>query len=172
MFLKKNKGVPRNSLLLSSPVPRNSGPYSLDHQKYFSLFPFLRTKYLICAQAWSAFVKKPFVKLRPAYFVKLVFAYVVNGAKIKLTAKSRDTEHLRFKDTKRIMSPETFPDFREINCNTNCLLTWLGPYCDDLGPIFPSTARASSVSKLFIKWHSVSDSKMPFRWLALKHVRL
>ena len=70
------------------------------------------------------------------------------------------------------MSPETFPDFREINCNTNCLLTWLGPYCDDLGPIFPSTARASSVSKLFIKWHSVSDSKMPFRWLALKHVRL
>ena len=116
--------------------------------------------------------EKPFVKLRPAYFVKLVFAYVGNGIKIKITAKFRDKEHFRFKDTKRIISPETFPDFREINCNTNCLLTSLGPYCDDLGPIFPSTARASSVSKLFIKWHSVSDSKMPFRWLALKHVRL
>ena len=25
---------------------------------------------------------------------------------------------------------------------------------------------------LFIMWHSVSDSKMHFRWLALKHVRL
>ena len=35
-------------------------------------------------------------------------------------------------------------------------------------PIFPSTARTSSVSKLFIIWHSVSDSKMHFRWLALK----
>ena len=29
----------------------------------------------------------------------------------------------------------------------------LGPYCHDLGPIFPSTARASEVSKLFIIWH-------------------
>ena len=28
--------------------------------------------------------------------------------------------------------------------------------------------RGSSVSKLFIIWHSVSDSKMHFRWLALK----
>ena len=39
----------------------------------------------------------------------------------------------------------------------------LGPYCHDRGPMFPSTARASSVSKLFIIWHSVSDSKMHFR---------
>ena len=43
-----------------------------------------------------------------------------------------------------------------------------GPYCLDRGPIFPSTDRASSVSKLFIIWHSVSDSRMHFRWLALK----
>ena len=37
-----------------------------------------------------------------------------------------------------------------------------GPYWGILArrPIFPSTARASSVSKLFIIWHSVSDSKM------------
>jgi len=28
--------------------------------------------------------EKPFVKLRPAYSVKLVFSYVVNGIKIKI----------------------------------------------------------------------------------------
>ena len=38
----------------------------------------------------------------------------------------------------------------------------LGPYCHDRGPIFPSTARASSFSKSFIIWHSVSDSKIHF----------
>ena len=57
--------------------------------------------------------EKPFVKLRPAYSVKLVFLYVVNGIKIKMTAKFRDTEHLRFEDTKRIMSPGKFRVFRE-----------------------------------------------------------
>ena len=36
---KINQGVPRNSFLLSSPVPRNSAPCSLYHQKYSSLFP-------------------------------------------------------------------------------------------------------------------------------------
>ena len=30
---------------------------------------------------------KPFVKLRPAYSVKLVFSYVVKGIKMKITAK-------------------------------------------------------------------------------------
>ena len=48
--------------------------------------------------------------------------------------------------------------------NTNRLLTEregrTGEYCHDRGPIFPSTARASEVSKRFIIWHSVSDSKM------------
>ena len=43
-----------------------------------------------------------------------------------------------------------------------------GPYCHDQGPIFPSTAQASSVSKLFIIWHSVSDSKIHF-WLDRFH---
>ena len=57
--------------------------------------------------------EKPFLKLRPAYFVKLVFSYVVKRIKIKITAKFRLTEHLRFEDTKRIMSPEQFRDFRE-----------------------------------------------------------
>ena len=57
--------------------------------------------------------EKPFVKLRPAYSVNLVFLYVVKAIKIKITAKFRDTEHLRFEDTKRIMSPEKFRVFRE-----------------------------------------------------------
>ena len=42
-----------------------------------------------------------------------MFLYVVKGIKIKITAKFRDTEHLRFEDIKRIMSPEKFPVFRE-----------------------------------------------------------
>ena len=53
--------------------------------------------------------EKPFVKLRPAYSVKLVFSYVVKGIKIKITAKFRASMHLRFEDTKRIMSPEMRP---------------------------------------------------------------
>ena len=51
--------------------------------------------------------EKPFVKLRPAYSVKLVFSYVVKG--IKITAKFRASRRLRFEDTKRIMSPEMRP---------------------------------------------------------------
>ena len=53
--------------------------------------------------------EKPFVKLRPAYSVKLVFSYVVKGIKIKITAKFRASRRLRFEDTKRIMSPEMRP---------------------------------------------------------------
>ena len=40
LFLK-NTGIPQNSLLLSSPVSRNSASCSVDHQKYSSLFPTL-----------------------------------------------------------------------------------------------------------------------------------
>ena len=53
--------------------------------------------------------EKPFVKLRPAYSVKLVFTYVVKGIKIKITAKFRASRSLRLEDTKRIMSPEMRP---------------------------------------------------------------
>ena len=53
--------------------------------------------------------EKPFVKVRPAYSVKLVFSYVVKGIKIKITAKFRALRRLRFEDTKRIMSPEIRP---------------------------------------------------------------
>ena len=57
--------------------------------------------------------EKPFVKTRPAYSVKLVFSYVVKGIKIKIIAKFGASRRLRFEDTKRIMSPEMFRDFRE-----------------------------------------------------------
>ena len=62
--------------------------------------------------------EKPFVKLRPAYSVKLVFSYVVKRIKVKITAKFRDTGHLNFEDTKRTMSPEKIRAFRET-----------GPWC-------------------------------------------
>ena len=60
-------------------------------------------------RSWGPFLKspeKPFVKLRPAYFVTLIFSYVVKGIKIKITAEFRATRRLRFENTKRIMSPE------------------------------------------------------------------
>ena len=50
--------------------------------------------------------EKPFVKLRPAYSVKLIFSYVLKGIKIEIAAKFRAWKLLRFEDTKRIMSPE------------------------------------------------------------------
>ena len=53
--------------------------------------------------------EKPFVKLQPAYSVKLVFSYVVKGIKTKITAKFRASRRLSFEDTKRIMSPEMRP---------------------------------------------------------------
>ena len=48
----------------------------------------------------------PFVKVRPAYSVKLVFSYVVMGIKIKIIAESRASRSLRFEDIKIIMSSE------------------------------------------------------------------
>ena len=53
--------------------------------------------------------EKPFVKVRPAYSVKLVFSYVVKGLKTKITAKFRVSRRFRFEDTNRIMSPEIHP---------------------------------------------------------------
>ena len=53
--------------------------------------------------------EKLFVKVRPAYSVKLVFSHVVKGIKIKIIAKFRASRRLRFEDTKRIMSPKIHP---------------------------------------------------------------
>ena len=54
--------------------------------------------------------ENPFLKLRPAYSVKLVFWYVVKGITIKITAKFRATRRLCFAEKKRIMSPEMHPN--------------------------------------------------------------
>ena len=53
--------------------------------------------------------QKPSVRFRSAYSVKLVFSCVVNGRKIKITAKFRASRRLRFEHTKRIMPPEMRP---------------------------------------------------------------
>ena len=53
--------------------------------------------------------EKPFVNVRPAYSVKLVFSYVVKGIKITIIAKFRASRRLCFENTKRIMSPEICP---------------------------------------------------------------
>ena len=53
--------------------------------------------------------EKPFVKLRPAHSVRLVFSYVVKEIKIKIGVKFRASRFLGFEDTKRTMSPEMRP---------------------------------------------------------------
>ena len=53
--------------------------------------------------------EKPFVKLLPAYSIKLIFSHVVKGIKIKITAVFRASRRLRFEGTKRITSPEIRP---------------------------------------------------------------
>ena len=42
--------------------------------------------------------EKPFVNLRPAYSVKLVFSYVVKGIKIKITSRHRTPSFWRHKE--------------------------------------------------------------------------
>ena len=53
--------------------------------------------------------EKPFVKLRSAHALKLVFSYVVKGIKIKITAKFCSSRRLSFEDKKIIMSLEMSP---------------------------------------------------------------
>ena len=57
--------------------------------------------------------EEPFVKLRPAYSVKLVFSYVVKEIKIKISAKCRTSRRLRFEEAKRIMRPKSFGTFEK-----------------------------------------------------------
>ena len=77
---------------------------------------------------WGPFLEspeKPFVKLRPAYSLKLVFLYVVKRIKIKITATFVASRRLRLEDTKRIMSPEMRPKslgtFEKRAPGMNCL---------------------------------------------------
>ena len=50
--------------------------------------------------------EKPFVKLRSAYSVKLVFSYVVKGIKIKITAKFRASRRLVLKIQRELCHPK------------------------------------------------------------------
>ena len=68
-----------------------------------------KTKGLFCGPFLES-PEKPFVKLRPAYSVTLVFSYLVKGIKIKITAKLRTSRRRHFED---INAPEKLPDFRE-----------------------------------------------------------
>ena len=50
--------------------------------------------------------EKPYVKVRPAYSVKLVFSYVVKGIKTKITAKFRASRRLRFEIQRELCHPK------------------------------------------------------------------
>ena len=93
--------------------------------------------------------EKPFVKLRPAYSLKLVFLFVVKGIKIKITAKFRASRRLRFEDTKRIMAPEIRPKrFGTFEKQ---------PPCQDLFPVF----RDSTLPR-FVKNQLVASCQSGF----------
>ena len=83
--------------------------------------------------------EKPFVKLRLAYSVKLVFSYFVQRIKIEITSKFRASRGLCFQDTKR-----KFRDFWETSSRT-------GFYLDTkrVSPTGISTKRQAKV--LFLK---------------------
>ena len=59
-----------------------------------------------------AFLKRP-ENSDPLILCNAGLFICCKGIKMKITAKFRDTEHLRFEDTKEIMSPEKFWNFRE-----------------------------------------------------------
>ena len=93
------------SCFASSPTQQHSFSYwnhtvdFVDFNKSF-LGPFSRKSRKLFGP------EKPFVNLRLAYSVKLVFSYVVKGRDTKITAKFRASRRLRCEDTKRIKSSE------------------------------------------------------------------
>jgi len=77
---------------------------------------FLKNEEAVPLGAVSRKPEKPFVKLRPAYSVKLVYSNIVKGIKIKITAKFHASRRLRFEDTKKTVTrnaPEKLRDFQE-----------------------------------------------------------
>jgi len=50
--------------------------------------------------------EKPFVNLRLAYSMKVVFSYFAKRINITITSKFRASRRICFEDTKRIMAPE------------------------------------------------------------------
>ena len=98
------------SAMLNSKIrPRAVVGYGVKNFHPSPLNYVTRGTFLESPENFSFRPEKPFVKLRPAVSVKLVFSYVGKGIKIKITAKFRASIRLRFEDTKRIMSPEIRP---------------------------------------------------------------
>ena len=86
--------------------------------------------------------EKSFVKLRPAYSVKLVFLHVVQGMKIKITAKFRASRRFRFEDTKRILTRNAPEKSSGLSSN--------GPHKPNTLPIMQAQSRAHSKRFLFL----------------------
>ena len=83
--------------------------------------------------------EKPFLKLRPAYSVKLVFWYIVKGTKIKITTKSPSFwRHKENYVTRN--APEMFRDFRET-----------GPFLESPKTFLARKAIRKTRTRLFCK---------------------
>ena len=100
-------GLPQCSFLLLGWV----WGYCFDSLRHFmTFFVNISDKRPVSWKSQKRFgPEKPFLKLRPAYSVKLVFWYVVKGIQFKITAKFLILRRLRFEDTKRTMSPKIRP---------------------------------------------------------------
>ena len=86
--------------------------------------------------------EKSFVKLRPAYSVKLVFLHVVKGIKIKITTKIRASRRLRFEDTTKIVTR---------NATEKSSGPWRNvPQEPNTVPIMPAQSRAHNQRFLFL----------------------
>ena len=100
--------------------------------------------------------EKPSVKLRPACSVKLVFSHDVKGRKSKITAKFRVLERFRFQDTKRIISPEKFRDFRETGTWSFSIYKYCGPGLCQLIVVFLSFRPLEALLKRKCKEYAIS----------------
>ena len=123
--------------------------------------------------SWGPFLEspeKPFVELRPACSVKLVFLHVVQEIKMKITATFRASRRLRFEDTKRIRSPEMRPKSFE-----TFLVTRPRALADRQPPVFAhhSTAKNDfSVSNITIANHCflLERTLQAFSWYEMAKV--
>ena len=111
-------------------------------------------------------LEKPFVKLRPAYSVKLAFWYVVKEWKIKIIANFRASTRRRVEDTKRSMwskmRPKSFGTFEKRSPGSNCVArknsvqqNWCVGFADS--PIRPTSSDMLKVP--FVWWTKLWGKK-------------
>ena len=92
------------------PTGRRSVSIGPSISTYRALHWHPRDQWPVSRKSWKLFgPEKPFLKLRLAHSVKLVFSYVVKGRKIKVTAKFGAQRRLRFENTKITLSSEMRP---------------------------------------------------------------